>query len=76
MTTAYQTGPGMYAATTDKVDRTIPPGAVRVHCVRLEAYDLPAKPEQHDLDAEFTIVFAMAEGNPALAKTLEGFASE
>lgn len=69
MKTAYQTRPGFYAANTSKVDKTIPGGVLRVHCLRMEAYDLPAGDDSMD-NIEFVVLFAMAENNPAIAGAL------
>ena len=75
MNTAFATGPGMYAAMTLDTnnpisrDESIPPGCARVYCARIEAYDLKAGVD--DLDSvSFTLLPAMADGNPKLAKAL------
>ncbi len=69
MNTVFSTGPGFFAALSRKVDRSIAPGTLRVLCARIEAYDIP----KGDLDGEnttFTVLFAMAEGRPDVAKAL------
>lgn len=69
MNTVFNTGPGFFAALSRKVDPSIAPGTLRVLCARIEAYDIP----QGDLDGEnctFTLLFAMAEGRPDVAKAL------
>jgi len=68
MTTAFQTGPGFYAANTRAVDKAIPAGVMRVYCARIEAYDLAD--DQVDLDTQFSLLVAMAEGKPQIAKAL------
>jgi hypothetical protein len=68
MKTAFQTGPGMFAADSRKVDRSIPPRVVRVYCARIEAYDITDAPI--DLDTEFEILFAKAEKDPRVARAL------
>lgn len=70
MTTAYQTGPGFYAANTKECDPTVPEGCVRIYCVRLEAYDLERKPDEEGLDVSFEIIFAKAEKDRRLATAL------
>jgi hypothetical protein len=69
MTTAFQTGPGLFAADSASHDTAIAAGKIRVYCVRVEAYDLDQR-EQSDLDMEFEILFAKAEKNPQIAKAL------
>lgn len=68
MTTAFQTGPGFYAANTNVVDPSLPPGVVRFFCVRLEAYDVADDPDDEEI--AFEIIFAKAEKNPQIAKAL------
>lgn len=68
MKTAFQTGPGFYAAETHKVNPTIKPGEMRIYCVRLEAYDLEVGGGDNDIT--FEIVFAKVEKDPHLAKAL------
>lgn len=68
MKTAFQTGPGFYAADTDKHDRTLAKDTMRIYCVRLEAYDLAN--DQVDLDTQFTVLFGMVDTDPRLAKAL------
>jgi hypothetical protein len=70
MTTAFQTGPGFYAAASRKADKSLPPGTVRIYCARLEAYDLPRAAEEHELKTEFKLLVAMAEEKPAIARAL------
>ena len=74
MTTAYSTGPGFYAVMTKDAknpithDTTIPAGKVRVYVARLEAYDIDASAA--DGEIQFTVLPAMAQGNPRVAKAL------
>ena len=65
----------MYAAMTLDTknpisrDDSIPQGCARVYCAMIEAYDLKAGVD--DLDSvTFTLLPAMADGNPKLAKAL------
>lgn len=69
MKTAFQTGPGLYAANTNKVDRTIPKDVLRVYLIRMEAYDLTAGDDSMN-NVQFQILFAMAENNPQIAQAL------
>jgi hypothetical protein len=69
MTTAFQTGPGFYAADTSDHRRNLPPNTMRVYCARLEAYDLPLG-DRDSRNTEFQILFAQAEGNPDVARAL------
>lgn len=70
MNTAFQTGPGFYAAQSAKVDQSIPPGIVRIYCARLEAYDLPCHGDDPALDTTFEILAAKVEKDPRLARAL------
>ena len=69
MTTAFSTGPGFFAANTRKADRTILPNTLRVLCARIEAYDIP-EGDAIGLDTNFTVLFAMAEGRPDIARAM------
>lgn len=70
MNTAFQTGPGFFAAQTAKVDRTIPLGIIRIYCARLEAYDLPHHGDDPGLETTFEILAAKVEKDPRLARAL------
>ncbi|MBE2178900.1 MAG: hypothetical protein IAE97_00305 [Chthoniobacterales bacterium] len=69
MTTAFQTGPGFYAAETSKKCRSLVPGTMRVYCARMEAYDVPEN-DVDGLSTEFHLLFAKAEGNPEIARAI------
>lgn len=69
MTTAFQTGPGFFAAMSHSHDKSVPLGFLRVFCARIEAYDLPKGSEVMD-KIEFTVLFAMAEEDPRIAQAL------
>lgn len=68
MKTAFQTGPGFYWAATSKTIPKLPANTIRVHCARLEAYDI----ENNKLDDEtrFELLVAQAEGKPEIATAL------
>lgn len=68
METIFQTGPGFFAANTAETRPEVPKGKLRVYCVRLEAYDLDDS--EDDLDTSFSVLFAKAEGDPQIARTL------
>lgn len=69
MTTAFQTGPGFFAAETSAYNKAIPPSSLRIYCARIEAYDLPE--ESADMDnIQFEILFAKAEKDPQIAHAL------
>lgn len=70
MRTAYQTGPGYYAAGTPPHDAAIPEGHVRIYCVRMEAYDIEKHPGGDGDDVKFELLFSMCEGDPVLARAL------
>ncbi len=72
MKTAFSTGPGFYEANTNKTDKSIPPGVIRIHCARLEAYDITGSPDDVGNEVQFTVLFAMAEKDKRLAKALLG----
>ena len=67
MTTAFSTGPGVYAGMTSGHDPSLPPNTPRVYCARIEAYDSPTT---EDLTTTFTLLPAMSEGRPDIAKAL------
>lgn len=67
MTTAFSTGPGFYAAVTSEHDPSLPPKTLRVYCARIEAYDFPVT---EDITTTFTLLPAMSEGRPDIAKAL------
>lgn len=69
MTTAFQTGPGFFAADTSEHDKTLPANTMRVYCARIEAYDLPLH-DKAALDTQFTILAAQGENDPRVAKAL------
>lgn len=69
MKTAFQNGPGFYAADTSRNRADLPPNSMRIYCARLEAYDLPLAGDAVD-NIEFQILFAQAEGNPEIARAL------
>lgn len=70
MTTAFQTGPGFFAAATSNKDKTLPPNTMRVYCARVEAYDLPLNGGEDELDAQFTILASLGENDPRVAGAL------
>lgn len=72
MNTVFQTGPGFYAASTCKVDKTIAPDIIRCYCARIEAYDLEVTAgESMDMDqTRFELLVAKAEKQPGLATAL------
>lgn len=69
MKTVFGTGPGFFAAKTDRVSASVPPKTVRIYCARLEAYDIPAEDGAMD-NLKFTLLPAMADKNPELAQAL------
>ena len=74
MQTVSLTGPGFYAAETNKTNPNIPPNKLRVYQVRVEVVDLEcdeANPMASlDADTSFTILFSMGEKNRAVARAL------
>lgn len=70
MKTAFSTGPGFYAAVTDKTDRLVPAGHIRLFCARLEAYDGPLEHGTQMAETEFAVLPAMAQGRPDVARAL------
>ena len=71
MTTAFQTGPGFYAANSKKSDQSIPAGKLRIYCARIEAYDMDlTDDEEPALDTSFELLVAKSQGNPQIAKAL------
>lgn len=71
MTTAFSTLPGFYAAQTDKTNPRVPPRTLRIYVARLEAYDMPVNDdEEPGLDTQFTILGALAAGNPEVANSM------
>jgi hypothetical protein len=70
MTTAFQTGPGFYAAESNKNNPRIPPGVVRIYCARIEAYDLPDDDDLAD-SISFTLLVALSETDPRIGRALQ-----
>lgn len=70
MKTAFQTGPGFFAANDCRHEPAVPPGVMRVYCARLEAYDIEPEKNQDDAETSFELLVAKAEGNPELARVL------
>ncbi len=70
MKTVFSTGPGFYAAATNKSDDRIPEGMMRFWVARLEAYDGPARFGTENDALEFKVLCAMAENNPDVARAL------
>ena len=69
MKTAYQTGPGMYAADTSGHARYLPDDTMRVYCARIEAYDLELR-DKGSINTQFQVLFAQADDNPEVARAL------
>ncbi len=67
MKTIIATGPGFYAADSDKMP-SVPKGKLRVYCARIEVYELDET--QGDLDTSFELLVAKAEKQPGLANAL------
>lgn len=70
MKTVFSTGPGFYAASTRKVDDTVPPDKIRMFIARVEAYDGPLALGTDFDKTEFKLLPAMAEGKPEVARAL------
>ena len=71
MTTAFQTGPGFYAALTSDHCPSLPPNTMRVYCARLEAYDIPTNdPDDSGLETRFQLLFHDADGKPEIARAI------
>lgn len=70
MTTAFQTGPGFYAANSNVVDNTVPPGKMRSYCARIEAYDGPLDRNAPDNQVTFKLLMAMGDEDPRVARAL------
>lgn len=68
MTTVMSSGPGFFWAETPDRHPAIPAGGLRVHCARIETYDLD--PSVDDLNTSFELLVAKSENNPQLAKAL------
>jgi hypothetical protein len=70
MTTAFQNGPGFYAARTSETNPRVQPGILRIYCARLEAYDIPAAAGMEDLETKFELLVAQAERDAEIARAL------
>lgn len=70
MKTAFQTGPGFYAADTCKSNKDVAAGDLRIYCIRMEAYDITGSPEDPGNEIKFELVFAKAEHDPRIAMAL------
>lgn len=71
MTTAFQTGPGFYAALASDKYPELPPDTMRIYCVRMEAYDLKTNStEEPGLETNFKVLFHEADGKPEIARAL------
>lgn len=69
MKTAFQNGPGFYAAATSDKRRDLPRNTMRIYCARLEAYDLPLTDDAMDA-VKWELLPAQAEGKPEIARAL------
>lgn len=70
MTTAFQTGPGFYAAFTDAKNNRVPRWRMRLYHARLEAYDIPLGSDPLSEVTSFHLLVAQAQGNPEIAFAL------
>lgn len=68
MKTIFQTGPGLFAAASNKTEKSAPPGKVRIYLARIEAYDLDGGPL--DDETSFELLVAKASKNKQLANAL------
>lgn len=69
METVFATGPGFYCAQDSKHRESVPDGMMRFYCARLEAYDVRLG-DASSMELSWTILFAMAEDNPEIARAL------
>lgn len=70
MKTAFATGPGFFAARSRKVDPAVPPGMMRFLVARIEAYDGPVAHDSALGETSFTILAALCEGKPEVARAM------
>ena len=70
MKTAFATGPGFFSARSHNVDPAIPPGVMRFHLARIEAYDGPIKGDETLDQTKFTILAALCDGKPEVARAM------
>ena len=68
MKSVFQTGPGFFAADSNKVLPELEDGVLRIYCARIEAYDI--EDQESDREMSFKVLFAMCEDNPELARAL------
>ena len=69
MKTVFSLGPGWFWSEVPAKGSKMPRGRMRIHCARLESYDLDEK-ESGDMDTTFQLLVAQAEGNPSIARVL------
>lgn len=70
MKTAFATGPGFFSARSNKVDASIPPGVMRFQVARIEAYDGPITHDEGLDKTSFTILAALCDGKPEVARAM------
>jgi hypothetical protein len=70
MQTAFQLKPGFFAAYSRSHNPCVPEGKMRIYCARIEAYDIDIKPGTPDDETAFTVLPALAEGEPEIALAL------
>lgn len=63
MTTAFQTGPGFFAADSSDCDKTLPKDMMRFYCARIEAYDIPVSGDDPGHNTTFEILAAKGEND-------------
>ncbi len=68
MKTVFKTGPGFFAAYTKEGDPSIANGKMQIYLASIEVVELDSTPL--DNDTHFTLLVAMAEGRPDIAKAI------
>ena len=69
LSTVFKTGPGLFCVNSKAAEAAVPDGTVRIYMASIEAYDMP-KGDKDCENLHFTLLVAMAEGNPQLARAL------